>query len=238
MYKKLLIIIPAYNEAGSIKQVINDCRRYVAGAKIVVVNDGSTDRTAEIGLELGVVVISLPVNSGIGVGVQTGLKYAVENNFLYAIQVDGDGQHRPVDIPQMFLRLKQSKVDVMIGSRYLNNTGYSAQFLRRVGIVIFSVAIKMLTGELIKDTTSGFRLYNKKAVRFLAVNYPSSFPEPESLVLLIKNHFKIMEFSVEMKERSVGRSSVSIIKGLYFFVSNIVAMIAQTPIPFRKKAYE
>lgn len=233
----LAVIIPAYNEAQSLGKVINSCLSFLPQNRLVVVNDGSTDNTLQIAKKYKVNVINLPLNSGIGGAVQTGLKYALRHNFDYVVQVDADGQHNPQDIHQLVSHQKKTSADVVIGSRYIKKTPYHTSLNRRIGIKLFSWVINILTGHKITDPTSGFRLYNRSAVEFLAQIYPTEFPEPESLLLLLKHKFRVEEVSVSMNQRSHGNSSFSAVKGIYFFVLNLISIIAKSPLPFRKYPY-
>lgn len=226
----ICIIVPAHNEAATIQQVIADIRKISKNFHIVVVNDGSTDETGQKAADTGVVVLTLPFNTGIGGAVQTGMKYAVRNGYDIAIQVDGDGQHPPREIPKL-LRQLTSSTDVVIGSRFVKKTRYKSTLSRRVGGWIFSELIHLVTGTKISDPTSGFRLYNNRALQFLSQQYPIDFPEPESVVYLLKNNYRIKEVEVKMKKRVAGHSSIAHFKALYLYLSILLGILISS---FRK----
>lgn len=225
--KKVLIIIPAYNEEANIDHVIKTLFEEGSRYEVVVINDGSKDNTQQEAEKSGLAtVINLPVNLGIGGGVQTGFKYAKYNEFDIAIQFDGDGQHLASELPKVIEPLSQGHCDVCIGSRFVQKTeGFQSTFLRRMGIKVFEILNSLLIGQRITDNTSGFRAYNKSAIRFLSCNYPADYPEPEAVVLLGKNDFTIKEVSVEMKEREGGVSSISGLKSAYYMIKVILAVI-------------
>lgn len=224
--KRVLVILPAHNEEKSIGAVIDKIRKLGKKYHLVVINDGSTDKTQEIAFKKNVEVINLPFNLGIGGSVQTGLKYAYINNYDVAVQVDADGQHDPIFIPELIKALDHD-ADMAIGSRFMAKTNYQPPFMRKLGIEIFSFFIKLTCGKKIYDSTSGFRAFNRKAITFLAKNYPIDFPEPESIVKLLRNGFKIKEVRVEMSNRSSGKSSVTSLKAIYFMSSISIAILIE-----------
>jgi glycosyltransferase involved in cell wall biosynthesis len=225
MAKKTLIIIPAYNEEKTLGKVIRGIKRG-ADAKILVVNDGSQDKTENVARKNRADVISLPFNLGIGGSVQTGLKYAFLNDFDATVQVDADGQHDPKYIPKL-LKALGSKTDMVIGSRYKQKTNYPSSFLRKLGNQIFSYLIEVTCGQKIHDTTSGYRVYGKRAICLFAKTYPIDFPEPESIVKLLKKGYRIKEVPVEMKKRGGGTSSVTPTKAIYLIISISIAILVQ-----------
>lgn len=215
---KICVIIPAFNEEDSIRQVIQKLKKLRLNLHLVVINDGSHDSTSEQVKGLGVALVELPFNLGIGGAVQTGLKYALVHGFEMAVQVDADGQHEPTELPKL-LRAVNRRVDLVIGSRFIKRTRYHSSSSRLWGIRFFSTLIRMITGQTIYDPTSGYRVYNKRALSFLADNYPVDFPEPESIVYLLKNKFILKEVSVEMNERVTGQSSLRSLKAVYLVLS-------------------
>ena len=220
--------MPAYNEAKSITPVLRAVVAHVPPSDVVVVNDGSVDETSTLARQAGVNVLNLPFNLGIGGAVQTGLKYAWQHGYDIAVEVDADGQHDPDRIGELVAALLRHRVDMIIGSRFIGKTLYRASFMRRAGIFIFSVLIRLVTGENIYDSTSGFRAYNRRAIAFLAHHYPSDFPEPESIVMLLKGGFAIKEIPVEMNPRLAGKSSLKSDfswRAIYFVVSNSIAIL-------------
>lgn len=218
MRNKVLIIIPAYNEAESIAGVISAVKKELPDAGIVVINDGSVDATSSIAKGLGVTVVDLPYNMGIGAAMQTGYRYAALNGYDIAVQVDGDGQHPPDQITYLIRPISEGKADMVIGSRFLEKVGYHPSLARGIGIKIFSTVISLITGQRITDTTSGFRAVNKGAIEFFTRNYPDDYPEVEAIALLYKAGFNIMETAVRMKERTGGRSSITALQAVYYMV--------------------
>jgi hypothetical protein len=223
---KILIIIPAFNEAETIGEVITSVKKVKNSLDIVVVNDGSTDNTKLEVEKKGVPVLNLPFNLGIGGSVQAGLKYAKENSYDIAIQIDADGQHNPKDI-QKLLAAFNSKTDIVIGSRYKTKTSYKSPFVRMLGNRIFSSLIFFTCGKRVYDATSGFRLYGKRIISLFADNYPIDFPEPESLVMVFKRGFRAKEVPVNMRSRMGGASSVTAIKAIYLMISITIAILVQ-----------
>ncbi len=221
---KILVIIPAYNEEGSVGKVIEGVRTHLSQADILIVNDGSTDLTSEIAKSMGAVVLDLPFNLGIGGAMQAGYQYAYERGYDIAIQVDGDGQHDPKEIGKLLKALEEKKMDMAIGSRFIGDLGYKSSMMRRVGISIFSKVISILVRQKITDPTSGFRAANRKAIQLFAVNYPQDYPEPEVLVLLHQCHLKMGEVPVGMSERSSGESSITKIRSIYYMVKVLLAI--------------
>lgn len=224
MSNKVLIIIPAYNEAESIEDVISAVKKELPDAGIVVINDGSRDATSSLSKRLGATVADLPYNMGIGAAMQTGYKYAVLNDYDIAVQVDGDGQHPPDQINYLIGPISKGKADMVIGSRFLEMGEYHPSLARNIGIKIFSTVISLITGRKITDTTSGFRAVNKGAIRFFAQNYPDDYPEVEAIVLFCKAGFNIMETAVRMKERTGGKSSITALQAVYYMVKVLLSV--------------
>ncbi len=225
MKKRILIIIPAYEEEKNIKRVVDNIINNYPQYDYVVVNDGSKDRTAEICRENGYSYLDLPINLGIGGAVQSGYKYALKNGYDMAIQIDGDGQHDVAFIEKMLKKMEEENADIAIGSRFIEKEGFQSSMTRRMGINFISVLIKICTGKKIYDVTSGFRMVNKKYIRHYATNYPSDYPEPEAIVMAIMNGAKIIEVPVIMKERSEGTSSIHSWKSLYYMIKVSLAVI-------------
>ena len=223
--EKVLVIIPAYNEGESVEKVILGVRRYLADADILLVNDGSTDLTSERARKKGALVLDLPFNLGIGGAVQAGYKYAYEKGYSIAIQVDGDGQHDPKEIPKLLEALERERVTLVIGSRFLGNAEYKSSIMRRVGILIFSGVISAIVGQRITDPTSGFRAADRKAIQLFALNYPQDYPEPEAVVLLHQCRLKMGEVPVGMSQRYSGESSITKIRSVYYVVKVLLAII-------------
>jgi hypothetical protein len=221
-----LIIIPVYNEAESIGPLIRDLKRE-GQSEILVVNDGSTDATEEIVRRSGVSCVSLPINLGIGGAVQTGFRYARENHYDMVLQVDGDGQHDPRCLKDLIRPQLDGQADVVIGSRFVNKTGFKSKVHRRLGIRFLQFLTHLLAGQPITDSTSGFRSYNSEAVAFLAENYAVDFPEPEAIISMVKKGFRLLEVPVVMRNREAGRSSISGWKSVYYLYKVVISMVIE-----------
>ena len=226
---KVLMIIPAYNEELNIKNTINKIVNYNTKSKnkidYIVINDGSTDKTKDICRDNNYNVINLVHNLGIGSAVQTGYKYALENNYDVAIQFDGDGQHDENYIDDLIKEITNG-YNFVIGSRFVGNLSkFKSTHTRRLGINILSFLIKLCTGKKIHDPTSGFRAADKKVIKLFANHYPTEYPEPETTVYLLKKNFKIKEIPVEMHEREFGKSSIRPLKSIYYMFSVSLSII-------------
>lgn len=215
---KTLIIVPAYNEEKSIKDVVETINRETKNCDILVVNDGSKDNTYQEAKKTDAIVVNLPNNLGIGGAVQTGYLYAYQNNYDIAIQVDADGQHNPCYVSQMVEIISKGQADMVIGSRFIDKTSYKQTFFRMLGINITSSIIKVLTGKKIYDTTSGFRAINREIIESFANEYPYDYPEPCTNMEMILKGKKIMEIPVEMKQRETGVSSISPLKSVKYML--------------------
>ena len=223
---KTLIVIPAYNEQNNILRVIGDIRAHLEGADILVVNDGSVDATSKRAREAaGVKVVDLPCNLGIGGAVQTGFKYARDHGYDYMVQIDGDGQHLPAEVEKLTAVKAATGSDMVIGSRFLDIRSFRTSWQRRLGIMTFRCLFRLLIGLRITDSTSGFRLYNRKSVEVLARHYASDYPEPDAIVLLHKHGLAIAEAGVAMRARESGRSSITAIKSPYYMAKVTLSII-------------
>lgn len=221
---EVLVIIPAYNEEKSIKDVVNKIYENTTNCDVVVVNDGSKDNTYIEAKKTKAIVIDLPNNLGIGGAVQTGYLYAYKNNYDIAIQVDADGQHDSKYINEMLEILKNGQADMVIGSRFIEKTSYKQTFFRMLGINITSGIIKVLTGKKIHDTTSGFRAINRDIIESFANNYPYDYPEPCTNMEMILKGKNIVEIPVEMKQRETGVSSISPLKSVKYMLKVILSL--------------
>ena len=226
---KIAAIVPAYNEEKAIAAVVNDINELAKKENltitVVVVNDCSKDATSEIIAKLNCIALDLPVNLGIGGAVQTGFKYAFENGFDYAIQIDGDGQHPASEIPKLVNLISENNFDVVIGSRFLSKEGFQSSAMRRFGINYFKWLNRFLVGVTINDSTSGFRIINRKALEIVSESYPDEYPEPEAIILYSLNKLKIGEVSVTMKERQGGISSIGTASSIYYMFKVSLAII-------------
>lgn len=240
--KKILLIIPAYNEEENILKVCNVIEEYNKKndqkLDYIVINDCSTDNTLKILKENNLNHVDLIHNLGIGGAVQTGYKYAYKNNYDIAIQFDGDGQHDVNYVEKICKPIIDGEANMVIGTRYLNKeeSEFQSTFMRRFGSNIISLFIKIFCGKKITDPTSGFRAADKKVIKEFAKNYPTEYPEPESTVSLLVNGYKILETPVSMNEREGGVSSItkSIWKPVDYMIKVVLAIIIDS-ISFRKK---
>lgn len=234
-FPRTLIIVPAYNEAASLAYVIDSIRTSVPWADIVVVNDGSRDATPDIARSKEVFLLNLPYNLGIGGAVQTGYKFAAQMGYKVAVQVDGDGQHPAGEIERLVKVLVSTNANMVIGSRYACGGEYDAPFTRLVGIRVLSAVVSLLAGQRVNDTTSGFRAVDRQAICFLARMYPRDYPEPEVIVLLRREGFRIVETPVSMRPRMGGVSSIDFVKGLYYMVKVLLATLVDI---FKERVWE
>lgn len=219
---RIAIIIPCYNEQDNIPDLYREIKSasYPAHYHVVPVfiNDCSTDRTREVLQENGLTHVDLPINLGIGGAMQTGYKYALRHHFDIAVQMDGDGQHPPAELPKLVEPIVNGSADVVIGSRFLTGEGFQSSALRRAGILFFTCLNKRLAGITIHDSTSGYRALNKKALLIVNDYYPDEYPEPEAITLYAVHGLRIKEVPVTMRERQGGRSSIRAFNTIYYMV--------------------
>lgn len=222
-----LVIIPAFNEEGAIQNTVKNIQEKAPSFDYVVINDCSMDNTKKILEENHINHINLPINSGIGGAVQTGYIYAERKGYDCAVQMDGDGQHDAAFLEKMIKHLRTDKADMIIGSRFIRNEGFQSSAMRRVGIHFFSWWIHLLTGHTITDPTSGMRLANRKIIKLFAREYPRDYPEPETVVTILKKGYRVEEIPVQMLARQSGESSISMNKSVYYmFKVSIACWIA------------
>ena len=222
---KCLLIIPAYNEQDSILNTIADIKNNGGDVDYIVINDCSTDKTKDVLQEAGIPFLDLPVNLGIGGGVQTGYRYALERDYDIAIQFDGDGQHCAEYLKDLIAPLAAGEADVAIGSRFIKKEGFQSSGLRRFGINFLSTLIQILCGTKIYDVTSGMRAVNKKMIAFFAREYAQDYPEPEAILAASMEGARIVEVPVQMRERSAGVSSINAFKPIYYMIKVSISLI-------------
>ncbi|MDA0164760.1 glycosyltransferase family 2 protein [Solirubrobacter ginsenosidimutans] len=220
-----LVVIPAYNEAATVAAVTGRVHDLAPFCDVLVVNDGSTDATATRAREAGATVLELPFNLGIGGAVQAGFVYAKENGYRYMVQVDGDGQHDPSEIETLQgVMDSDPALDMVCGSRFLVPGEYLAPISRRTGIHVFAFLLSRIVGQRVTDPTSGFRLYNRRAIELFATDYPHDYPEVEAVLMLHTQRLRMAEVPVRMFERGGGRSSISTGKSFYYMIKVLLAI--------------
>ena len=235
---KILFVIPAYNEAENIDKVLNEIKKDVDYADILVINDCSKDNTKEIVESNNVKCISNIFNMRYAMAVQTGIKYAYENNYDYVIQFDADGQHIAKEAEKLYKTMLENKCDIIIGSRYLKDMGYPCPKFRRFGTKLFELLIKLFCNEKIADPLSGFQCLNKKVIKRYAEmgKYPE-FPDANLVIEMLREGYRIKEVPVKMRLREAGESMhggfIKPIKYMINMFYTIVFIVISTP---RKKS--
>ena len=221
---KRVAIVPALNEQEAIALVIDEIRAFDPGLEIVVIDDGSVDRTAAVAEAKGAHVIRLPYNLGIGGSVQTGFRYAFDNGFRLAVRLDGDGQHDASELGKLLEPMLEDEADIVVGSRFLAPSAYRSSAPRRAGITILAKTVSMLVGRKVTDPTSGFQALNRHAVALFAADYPHDIPEVEAVLMTHKHRLRMTEVAVEMRERAGGRSSIGSLFAVYYMVKVLLAL--------------
>ena len=222
---KTLIIIPAYNEENNLKSIVDIIIQDYYQYDYLIINDCSTDMTDRICHDMKYNHLSLPINLGIGGAVQSGYRYAFENNYDIAVQLDGDGQHNPAYIEQLTQPIINHEADMVIGSRFIEKEGFRSSALRRLGILIIKHVIKLCCGIIINDTTSGFRAVNRKLIKLFSNEYANDYPEPEAIITAVLCGYTVKETPVLMNERVSGKSSIDKIHSLYYMLKVPLALI-------------
>jgi glycosyltransferase involved in cell wall biosynthesis len=227
--KRCLVIIPAFNEEQNIKAVIQHVKAQPFPKDVLVVDDCSSDQTATVAKKVGAKVVSLICNLGYGAAVETGYKYAMENNYGIVVQLDGDGQHEPRCISDLIHALHHQRADVVIGSRFLGkNSCYRPTLLRKIGMRFFQWVIRLCIHETITDPTSGYQALDKRVVRFFVENnlYPTDYPDADIILLLHNVGFKIVEVPVVMYQSTTGKSMHSGFKPLYYMIKMLLSIFS------------
>jgi len=231
---KIIVLIPCYNEEKNIDKVIQSIENFTLQNNsskcnytidYLIINDCSKDRTLQICEEKGYNYINLPVNLGIGGGVQAGYMFALEHGYDIAIQHDGDGQHDPCFFEGIISPIITGQADIVIGSRFLENKGFQTTGLRRFGIGFLSKLIYLCTGVKVYDVTSGYRAVNSEYIKLFAAQYAQDYPEPEAIMLAALNKAKIKEIPVIMHERKEGKSSINSLRSYYYMIKVSLAIL-------------
>jgi len=219
------VIVPAHNEEDNIIDTLREIKQKANYVDILVVNDGSTDKTSEIARSNGSEVIDLLFNMGIGAAVQVGFRVAHEKGYDISIQIDADGQHNPSYISTLCEPILGGDADVVIGSRYKGKSSYKTNIVRLAGIKFFSWLASIITGQKITDTTSGLRALNKYAIALFSKEYPTEFPDAEAIILSSYRGLRISEVPIEMRQRSNGNSFFSILRLVRYPFKNLFSII-------------
>lgn len=218
-------IVPALNEELTVTGVIDELRAFDRGLDVVVVDDGSVDRTAVVAAAKGARVLRLPFNLGIGGAVQTGFRYAFEHGYDIAVRVDGDGQHDPAQLGRILEPVLRGDVDVAVGSRFAGDAdGYRSSRTRRIGIRLLAWVVSRIVGQRVTDTTSGFQALNRHGIALFARDYPHDYPEVEATVMVVRHRLRLCEVPVSMRERGGGRSSITTLRSIYYMVKVLLAI--------------
>jgi glycosyltransferase involved in cell wall biosynthesis len=223
--RSCLAVVPAYNEAGTVGPVVSALREHAPSFDVVVIDDGSTDGTCRDAIAAGARVLRHPFNLGIGGAVQSGFKFALENGYDYMVQVDADGQHDPAEIGKLADEMEgDPTIDVVCGSRFLRDLEYVGPVSRRAGIHLFAFILSRIVGQKVTDPTSGFRLYNRRAISLFARDYPHDYPEVEAVLVLHYHRLRMREVAVRMFQRGGGKSSIRSGKSVYYMVKVLLAI--------------
>jgi glycosyltransferase involved in cell wall biosynthesis len=232
---RMVAIVPAYNEERTIEDVVRAIHKDAPSFEVIVVDDGSTDRTARLAQAVGAEVLVHPFNLGIGGAMQSGYRYAFKQGYDLAIQVDADGQHDPAEIANLITAIDSDGLDMVSGSRFLSDSGYRAPVGRRLGIRLFSVVLSAICGQRITDPTSGFRLCNKRAIELFARDYPHDYPEVEAILMVHAHRLRMCEVPVRMHPRRDGRSSITSGESIYYMIkvtlAIFVGLFRRRPVP-------
>ncbi len=222
---KVLVLIPCYNEEASIQRVVERLRSTCPQVDYLVINDCSTDKSEDILRQNGYNYLSLPINLGIGGGVQSGYRYARDNGYDIAVQMDGDGQHDPAYLSAVLEPVEKGELDMCIGSRFITREGFQTSFMRRVGISFLSGLLKLLCGKRVLDVTSGFRACGREMFCYFADHYASDYPEPEAILAATLRGFRVGEAPVVMEERQGGVSSINPVRSVYYMIKVSLSLI-------------
>jgi len=224
--QRLIAIVPAWNESGAIGKVVDEIKEFDSAIDVVVIDDCSTDDTAEVAGSHGATVLRLPFNVGIGGAVQTGFRYALEEGYEIAVRLDGDGQHAASEIPRILGPVDAGDADLVIGSRFVDPDGtYRPPFARRIGIGVFARLVSILGGQRVTDTTSGFVALDRAGIELFAREFPHDYPEVEATLVALRSGLRVTQVQVDMRERTTGSSSITFLRSLYYIVKVMLALL-------------
>ena len=219
-----IAVVPARNEEANVAAVVRGIRAFDAEFDVVVIDDGSEDRTAAAARDAGAHVVRLPFNLGIGGAVQTGFRYALEHGFDVAVRLDGDNQHDPEELAGLLEPVLAGEADIVVGSRFLGSGEYRPPFARRIGIRLFARVVSLLVRQRVTDTTSGFQALNRRGIALFAADLPHDYPEVEATVMVFKHRLRLKEVPVRMRERAEGSSSITALRSIYYVVKVLLAL--------------
>lgn len=231
LVEKSIAVVPAFNEEEAIVALLEEMRREVPGLAVLVVSDGSTDRTADVSRQAGARVLELPCNLGVGGAVQAGYKYAYEQGYEYAIRCDGDGQHPPSEIKNLIEGMKRFNVDLIIGSRHLSSEIYRNTIVRSFGIRGLAAFLSMICRRRVTDPTSGFQMLSRPLLYLFSKCYPYDYPEPEALALMRRQGYDFAEVPARFRERIAGVSTIRSWGTLYYVIKVFLALIVDRARP-------
>jgi glycosyltransferase involved in cell wall biosynthesis len=224
--RRLIAIVPAYNEAGAIGRVVDEIAASEPVPDVLVIDDASKDDTAAIAKASGAIVLRLPYNVGIGGAVQAGFRYALQEGYEVALRLDGDGQHDAGELPKLLAPIDRGEADFVIGSRFVDGTGsYRPPLGRRLGIRVFAGLVSILGRHRVTDTTSGFVALDRKAIALFAEEYPHDYPEVEATLVALRSGLRLGQVQVEMRERETGTSSITFVRSLYYIAKVTLALL-------------
>ncbi|HXG75206.1 MAG TPA: glycosyltransferase family 2 protein [Gaiellaceae bacterium] len=226
MSARTVAIVPAHDEAAAVGRVVDEIRAFDPSCDVVVVDDASSDGTAEVARAHGAVVLRLPFNVGIGGAVQTGFRYALAEGYERAVRLDGDGQHDAAELGKLLAVLERGEADLVVGSRFVDGGGtYRPPLGRRLGIRVFARLVSLLGGQRVTDTTSGFLALNRRGIELFAAEYPHDYPEVEATLVALRSGLRLAQVQVDMRERLAGTSSITFVRSLYYMVKVMLALL-------------
>ncbi|MEJ2858082.1 MULTISPECIES: glycosyltransferase family 2 protein [unclassified Saccharothrix] len=223
--RRVLVVLPALNEEHNIDKIVAEVMAELPEAAVLVVDDGSTDRTSARAREAGAQVARLAVNLGVGGAMRTGFRYAVRHGYDIVVQVDADGQHNPAEVPDLLREL--DRADLVIGARFAGKGDYKARGPRRWAMKVFSVVLSWISGQKLTDVTSGFKAAGPRAVQLFARHYPAEYlgDTLESLVMAVRAGLQVRQVPVAMRMRTTGTPSTSPVKSAVYLVRAALALL-------------